>query len=100
MCLRREARMKTPLCGLLLASLLLVPAADARSGGGRAAVATAPFPTTTIGIARQAATLSRLRARQAQADRITASQGSIGAGGVFAGTGFAGTNSRGIGSHL
>jgi hypothetical protein len=92
--------MKTPLCGLLLASLLLAPAAEARSGGGRAAVATAPFPTTTIGIARQAAALSRLRARQAAADRITASQGAIGTSGVFAGTRLAGTSLRGVGSPL
>jgi hypothetical protein len=87
--------MKTPLCGLLLASLLLAPAAEARSGGGRAAVATAPF-STTIGTARHAATLSRLRARQASAERITASRGSI--GGVFAATSLAGTNLRGVGS--
>jgi hypothetical protein len=91
--------MKTPLCGLLLASLLLAPAAEARSGGGRAAVATAPF-STTIGTARHAATLSRLRARQASADRITASQGSIGTGGVFAATSLAGTSLRGVGSPL
>jgi hypothetical protein len=95
-----EAPMKTFLYGLLLAGLLVAPlSAEARGGGGGGhggmwaggtagqALITFPFQST-IGVARQAAIISRLRAQQAIADRITASGGlSGGFGGGFGGFG-------------
>jgi hypothetical protein len=90
--------MKTSLYGLLLAGLLIAPlAAEARGGGGGGGghggmrpagtaagqALTTPFQST-VRVARQAALISRLRARQAIADRITASGGlSDGFGGAF-----------------
>jgi hypothetical protein len=82
--------MNSSLCSLLLVALLAAPAAEARNGGGRAAgarmpfPAAMPFPTTPVGIARQAALLSRLRALQARDDRIAVSQGAVGVTGVVA----------------
>src|SRR6266478_2483449 len=93
-----EAPMKAFLYGLLLTGMLLVPlAAEARGGGGgggggggrgggghsmmgRQSVATFPFQTT-IGVARQAAIISRLRAQQSTSNLITASGGLLGVGG-------------------
>jgi len=67
--------------GLLFAGLLFSHSGAARSGsmhaGGRSVIATFPFQTT-VSVARQAAAISRLRARQAIADRITASGGLAG----------------------
>jgi hypothetical protein len=83
--------MKALLIGLAIG--LAVHSAEARGGGGGRggapgiAVATAPF-RTTIAIARQAATISRLRAQQAVANHVTASGG-------LAGFGFAGGERRG-----
>jgi hypothetical protein len=84
--------MKASLYGLLLAGLLVAPlSAEARGGGGGGggwhrgmtaggaagqALATFPFQST-IGVARQAAIISRLRAQQAISNQITAS-GSFG----------------------
>jgi hypothetical protein len=85
-----EAPMKAFLYGLLLAGLLVAPlSAEARGGGGggggghggmraggAAGQALAIFPfQSTIGVARQAAIISRLRAQQAIANQITASGG-------------------------
>jgi hypothetical protein len=95
--------MKAFLYGLLLTGVLLVPlAAEARGGGGgggggrgggghsmmmgRQSVATFPFKTT-IGVARQAALISRLRAQQSTSDLITASGGLLGLGGFGGGFG-------------
>jgi hypothetical protein len=94
--------MKALLCGLLLAGLSLVPlTAEARGGGGGHAgghgggghsmrstgsLATFPF-RSTVGVARQAALISRLRAQQATSDLITASGGSLGLGGFGDGSG-------------
>jgi hypothetical protein len=101
-----EAPMKALLCGLLLAGLSLVPlTAEARGGGGghgggghsmrnTRSVATFPF-RSTVGVARQAALISRLRAQQATSDLITASGGSLGLGGF--GGGFDGSGGFGGG---
>ena len=94
--------MKAFLYGLLLTGVLLVPlAAEARGGGGgggggrgggghsmmgRQSVATFPF-RTTVGVARQAALISRLRAQQSTSDLITASGGLLGLGGFGGGFG-------------
>jgi hypothetical protein len=99
-----EAPMKASLYGLLLAGLLVAPlSTEARGGGGGGggwhggmtaggaagqALATFPFQST-IGVARQAAIISRLRAQQAISNQITASGGLIGGFGGFDG-GFAG----------
>jgi hypothetical protein len=94
-----EAQMKASLCGLLLAGLLLVPlTAEARGGGGGGggqgggghsmmgtqSVATFPF-RSTVGVARQAALISRLRAQQSTSNLITASGGLLGFGGFGGG---------------
>ena len=104
--------MKAFLYGLLLTGMLLVPlAAEARGGGGggvggggrgggghsmmgRQSVATFPFQTT-IGVARQAAIISRLRAQQSTSNLITASGGLLGVGGF--GGGFGGFGGGGFG---
>jgi len=96
--------MKAFLYGLLLTGMLLVSlAAEARGGvggggggdgrgGGRhsmmgaRSVATFPF-RSTVGVARQAALVSRLRAQQSTSDLITASGGSLGLGGFGGGFG-------------
>src|SRR4051794_41169819 len=83
-----EAQMiKAPLYALLLAALLAPQAASAhsQSRGGRS-VAAEPFQTT-VRIARQAATISRLRAQQSISNRITASGGLVGTDGFFGGFG-------------
>jgi hypothetical protein len=101
-----EAPMKALFCGLLLAGLLLVPlTAEARGGGGghgggghsmRSTRSVAIFPfRSTVGVARQAALISRLRAQQATSDLITASGGSLGLGGF--GGGFDGSGGFGGG---
>ena len=98
--------MKASLCGLLLAGLLLVPlTAEARGGGGGGgghgggghsmmgarSIFTFPF-RSTVGVARQAALISRLRARQSTSDLITASGGLLGFGGFGGGfDGFGGS---------
>jgi hypothetical protein len=93
-----EASMKAFLYGLLLTGMLLVPlAAEARGGGGgrgggghsmmgTQSVATFPF-RSTVGVARQAALISRLRAQQSTSDLITASGGLLGLGGFGGGFG-------------
>lgn len=92
--------MKAFLCGLLLTGMLLVPlAAEARGGGGGGggghsmmgarSVATFPF-RSTVGVARQAALISRLRAQQSTSDLITASGGLLGLGGFGGGFGGSG----------
>src|SRR6185437_4983914 len=89
-----EVPMKASLCGLLLAGLLLVPlTAEARGGGGGGgghsmmgtqSLATFPF-RSTVGVARQAALISRLRAQQSTSNLITASGGLLGFGGFGGG---------------
>src|SRR5260221_2360362 len=98
-----EAPMKAFLDGLLLAGMLLVPlAAEARGGGGGGvggggrgggghsmggqSLATFPFQST-IGVARQAAIISRLRAQQSTSNLITASGGLLGLGEFGGGVG-------------
>ena len=96
--------MKASLCGLLLAGLLLVPlTAEARGGGGGGgghgggghgggghsmmgarSIFTFPF-RSPVGVARQAALISRLRARQSTSDLVTASGGLLGFGGFGGG---------------
>jgi len=106
-----EAPMKASLCGLLLAGLFLVPlTAEARGGGGGGgghsmigtqSVATFPF-RSTVGVARQAALISRLRAQQSTSNLITASGGLLGfrgfGGGLDGFGGFGGGFSDGGGA--
>jgi len=104
--------MKAFLYGLLLAGMLLVPlAAEARGGGGGGvgggrrgggghsmggqSLATFPFQST-IGVARQAAIISRLRAQQSTSNLITASGGLLGLGEFGGGFGGVGGGFSGI----
>ena len=73
---------------LVLMGLLLAPVAEARRGSGPVGIAM-PFQTT-VGVAQQAARISRLRAQQVFSDRIAGSQGVIGADGFFDVSGFGG----------